>query len=66
MAMNAALEGVKRVLKEEKKEGNSAAAIRNCQVGIAYCTDLQQNTVYRYICVTCRPFTSVYLSSCRR
>jgi hypothetical protein len=31
MAMNAALEGVKRVLKEEKKEGNSAAAIRNCQ-----------------------------------
>ena len=40
--MNAALERVRRVLKEEKKEGNSAAAIRNCQVGIAYCTDLQQ------------------------
>lgn len=32
MAMDAALEGLRRVLKEEKKEGNSAAAVKSCQV----------------------------------
>ena len=34
MAMNAALERVRRVMKEEKNEENSMSAIKNCQVNL--------------------------------